>query len=164
MPNLQEHQNPVRQVALFSVRAVMVVCLIPAGAYPAEESVFDLPHKFARVQQMRPVIVALMRQKKFAEAEPLAVQSTELLPDDPLSFYYLACTESRLGNTQQAIDHLGKAIELGFRRREIISADANLLNLHVHRKWNDILNQASQPGGQRRKEIVPSNDITVWPM
>jgi tetratricopeptide (TPR) repeat protein len=56
----------------------------------------------------------------------------QLLPDDFLARYNLACSFARAGRTDEAIDALSRAILLGYDDLEHMESDPDLESLHAH--------------------------------
>jgi tetratricopeptide (TPR) repeat protein len=56
----------------------------------------------------------------------------QMLPDDFLARYNLACSFARAGRTDEAIDALSRAILLGYDDLEHMESDPDLESLHAH--------------------------------
>ena len=63
-------------------------------------------------------VIPLFGRGEYAEAKARLERALERHPDAAGLIYNLACAESRLGETDAALEHLGRAIELweGFRK------------------------------------------------
>jgi hypothetical protein len=59
----------------------------------------------------------------FDEAADRGREILEAHPDDPQLLYNLACCESRAGRTDDALEHLGRAVELAEVCRELAARD-----------------------------------------
>ena len=70
-------------------------------------------------------IIPLFGRGEYAEAKRRLEQALERHPDAGGLLYNLACAESRLGETEAAFEHLGRAIEIwpGFREAAIGDPD-----------------------------------------
>jgi tetratricopeptide (TPR) repeat protein len=62
-----------------------------------------------------------------------------LRPRDPIAYYNLACSHSRLKQFGRAFTAIRRAIELGYRDLEHMQADPDLENLRKDPRWNDLL-------------------------
>lgn len=60
-------------------------------------------------------------------------------PRDPISYYNLACSHSRLKQAARAFAALRRAIELGYRDVEHMQADPDLENIRKDPRWQDLL-------------------------
>ena len=63
---------------------------------------------------------------KYAEAADQARETIEAEPRYGVALYNLACCESLAGRTDDAVEHLGQAIELQERLREYAKTDSDL--------------------------------------
>lgn len=66
---------------------------------------------------------------------------SQLLPNDPIVFYNLACSYSLTGDMDSSLDVIKKAIELGFDDFDHIYNDPDLINLRKDRRFQDILSR-----------------------
>jgi len=62
-----------------------------------------------------------------------------LRPRDPISYYNLACSHSRLKQAMRAFAALRRAIELGYRDLEHMQVDHDLENIRKDPRWSDLL-------------------------
>ncbi len=62
-----------------------------------------------------------------------------LRPRDPIAYYNLACSHSRLKQTTRAFTALKRAIELGYRDPKHMQIDADLENCRKDPRWRDLL-------------------------
>jgi tetratricopeptide (TPR) repeat protein len=65
-------------------------------------------------------------QGDYASAKEHILKQLEREPDRGGHLYNLACAEARLGETDAALEHLGRAVELEERFREYARTDADL--------------------------------------
>jgi tetratricopeptide (TPR) repeat protein len=68
-----------------------------------------------------------------------ACRALEIDPDDSSIVYGMACICCRVGKLDQALDHLEKAVELGFHHREWIENDTDLAELRKLPRFAAIL-------------------------
>ena len=62
---------------------------------------------------------------KYAEAAQRGRELIEMRPDQPYLFYNTACCESLSGQTAEAVEHLGRAIDMWDACREMARDDAD---------------------------------------
>ena len=62
-----------------------------------------------------------------------------LRPRDPIAYYNLACSHSRVKQTTRAFAALKRAIELGYRDPEHMQIDADLENCRKDPRWQDLV-------------------------
>jgi serine/threonine protein kinase/Flp pilus assembly protein TadD len=60
-------------------------------------------------------------------------------PDEPMTLYNVACVYSLLGETEEAIDTLSRAVERGYRHKEWIQNDADFKPLRSHPRFQALL-------------------------
>jgi tetratricopeptide (TPR) repeat protein len=72
----------------------------------------------------------LLTEKQYNEASHIFRTQCNLQPDNPTPFYNVACSESLMGNTANALEYLEKAINLGFNDLEHMLKDEDLVNIH----------------------------------
>src|SRR6476661_7406644 len=70
---------------------------------------------------VRPVYAA----GRYAEAADMGLALLEARPDQPYLFYNVACCESLAGRPGDAVEHLGRAIEMWDGCREMAKADSD---------------------------------------
>jgi len=80
-----------------------------------------------------PALIALgdayTRKGMYEEGLEIDKKLSQLRPEDPIVFYNLACSYSLLGDTQQALKCLKKAIVLGYDDFHYMEKDKDLKNL-----------------------------------
>jgi serine/threonine protein kinase/tetratricopeptide (TPR) repeat protein len=60
-------------------------------------------------------------------------------PDEPMTLYNVACVYSLLGQTEEAIDTLSRAVAQGYAHKEWILNDADFKPLHGHARFQALL-------------------------
>lgn len=136
--------------------AVLTLC--PAAA----RSVYDLPQITANVLSLRRGFRAAISRADWTEATEICAKGVELLPDDPVWRYNLACAYSRQGRKTPAFDSLKKAVELGYRAADQIKNDPDLESLRGDPRFDAILAAAANPGqeaAQAQKHLRPAQGI-----
>jgi tetratricopeptide (TPR) repeat protein len=71
-------------------------------------------------------VIPLFGTGEYVEAKRRLLEALEAWPEGAGLLYNLACAESRLGETDAALEHLGTAIELSPRFAEFAQADEDL--------------------------------------
>jgi len=71
-----------------------------------------------------------LNEKLFNEASLTFRAQCHLQPDNPIPYYNVACSESLMGNTENALEYLFKAIDLGYNDLEHILKDEDLVNIY----------------------------------
>lgn len=71
-------------------------------------------------------VIALFGEERYAEAKSKLAGAIERWPDSAVLVYNLACAESRLGETDAALVHLARAVELQASFAEAAQTDPDL--------------------------------------
>lgn len=93
--------------------------ILSAGAKPGEA--FE-----PRGWEENAGVLSLFEQGEYAQAKERLVAAIERWPETGVLVYNLACAESRLGETEAALEHLARAIELDARYAEYAREDEDL--------------------------------------
>ncbi len=72
-------------------------------------------------------------------------RALELDPDDAVVRYGVGCNYARLGDVEDALDNLERAVKLGFGYREWIVNDSDWLDLRDHPRFLAVLAELAQP-------------------
>ncbi len=64
---------------------------------------------------------------------------SELLPDEPVVWYNLACSLSLLSQIDESLESLAKAIRLGYNEFEYMLKDPDLANIKKEKKFEELL-------------------------
>ncbi|MFM7107242.1 MAG: tetratricopeptide repeat protein [Planctomycetaceae bacterium] len=91
-----------------------------------------LPRRPDSVEVLRVLAELVSRKGLVARAVELDRRLVEILPDDFLARYNLACSLARAGRPDEAIDSLSRAILLGYDDLSHMEADADLESLRDH--------------------------------
>jgi adenylate cyclase len=83
--------------------------------------------------------IALRQLGQDAEAQSGARQALQTDSDDPAVYYNLGCFYSLGGDTEEALNCLEKAVELGFAHREWLEHDSDLKALQQHPRCRALL-------------------------
>ena len=120
-------------------------------AFP-QPSILDYPKIQAAQMAGQNRAVALMRLKRFEEAETLLRLMVERFPQSPAAHYNLACLLAIREQVDEAFGNLQKAVELGFHQVPHIKNDPDLANLREDERFAEALKIAGEPF-----------DGSVWP-
>jgi mannose-6-phosphate isomerase-like protein (cupin superfamily) len=93
--------------------------VLTAGAKPGE------PYE-PQPWEVNSEVFPLFDRGDFAGAKTLLVEALAERPDSGGLLYNLACAESQLGETDAALEHLGRAVELSAEFAEYAQSDADL--------------------------------------
>jgi len=86
------------------------------------------------------VLAELVSQKGLVKrAVELDRHLVEMLPDDFLARYNLACSLARAGRPEEAIDALSRAILLGYDDLAHLEVDPDLDSLRAHPEFRELL-------------------------
>lgn len=91
------------------------------------------------VEVLRVLAELVSRKGLVKRAVELDRRLVELLPDDVLASYNLACSLARAGRPDEAIDALSRAILLGYDDLDHMEADPDLESLHDHPDFRALL-------------------------
>jgi serine/threonine protein kinase/Flp pilus assembly protein TadD len=83
--------------------------------------------------------INLERIGESARAQEWAQRALNLDPSHPVMLYNLACFHSVAGRLETAIDHLERAIELGFIQKEWYLSDSDLANIREHPRFKALI-------------------------
>ncbi|MFH1622646.1 MAG: tetratricopeptide repeat protein [Candidatus Omnitrophota bacterium] len=81
---------------------------------------------------------------KFEKGLELDKKLTELLPDDPLVHYNLACSYSLLNDINNSLISIKKAIAIGYNDFKYMNNDPDLINLRIDKRFEDIFSKRPQ--------------------
>jgi len=71
-----------------------------------------------------------LNEKQFKDASKTFRAQGILQPNNPNAFYNVACAESLMGNTDEALVYLNKAIDLGYRNLNHVLLDSDFNNIN----------------------------------
>ena len=77
------------------------------------------------------------------------MKAVKLMPWNPTSHYNLACSQALKGQTVKAIESLKKSIELGYDDLEWMLEDDDLLSLHGHTKFEELVKKLDKMLNQK---------------
>jgi hypothetical protein len=117
--------------------------------------VFGMPQILARYGQLQNGVVNSIRKGDFREAESLAVQAAQLLPDRWDGAYNVACAQARQNKLDDAIASLTRAVELGMSDADLLKNDADLESLRDDQRFPELVAHA------RRNKAAPIAERTV---
>jgi predicted Zn-dependent protease len=98
-----------------------------------------LARKQDSIEPLRILAELVSRKGTVKRAVELDRRLVELLPDDFLARYNLACSLARAGRPDEAIDALSRAILLGYDDLAHLETDPDLESLHDHPDFQSLL-------------------------
>jgi hypothetical protein len=105
--------------------------------------VFDLPG----LAMSEGAVTGLFARKDYGKAAALLTDRLKRFPQDVGAQYNLACALARQGKTVEALDHLAKAVELGYHDAKHIEADDDLASLRKEARFQRLVAQAGEAAG-----------------
>ena len=123
------------RLRLFLLTGTLIgVCVVawPYSPSSPPPSVFDLP-------QLQNKTAALFQSEDYAEAERVCQTAVRLAPYDATARYNLACAQARQGKTDEALDALEKAVDLGFNNPTQLEQDDDLASLREQERFQKML-------------------------
>ena len=79
------------------------------------------------------------------KAQEWAERALQLDPSHPVMLYNLGCFHAVGGRVDLAIDHLERAVELGFHHRDWFLSDADLENVRDHPRFQALIELTTRP-------------------
>jgi hypothetical protein len=150
-------------------RPALLLSISACLSLQAQTNLFVMPRIFPRHAQLAQTFRVQLRRGDYAAMEQTCREGLDLLPDDPTWRYNLACTLARQSRQQEALAELGKAVDLGFRDVQTITADSDLATLRRLSRFSRILDRArdlqNEPvaGRPRLAPILVENQALVTP-
>ncbi len=134
---------------------------------PAEgkESIFDMPQKQVKLNQLINMMYLAMQQKNYNAIETVCTEGARLFPEIYIWPYNLACVQAIRGEKDKSFENLEKAIDLGFTDVEHIRHDPDLANLKSDPRFNLILKKTEKTeklkveSPLKNPSIIPSKPI-----
>lgn len=84
---------------------------------------------------------AYTRQGDYERGRQIDERLTRLRPADPTAFYNLACSHSLLGQLDEAVTALARAVSLGYRDLAHILKDPDLVQLRRDPRFPDLVSR-----------------------
>ena len=89
--------------------------------------------------------VSLENLGESQRAQEWAERALQLDPQHPVMLYNIACFHAVGGRVDLAIDHLERAMELGFHHRDWVMNDSDLEPVRVHPRFQALVAQFMPP-------------------
>jgi len=102
-------------------------------------------------------LMELPEAKSLIEAKNLLLSLLQLQPEDPVTWYNLACADSLMGNVKSAFAYLQESIQRGYNNLVHMCQDPDLAPLRGLEEWNNLvaLLKAKINGVESPKEEEP---------
>ncbi|MBI1991895.1 MAG: tetratricopeptide repeat protein [Candidatus Omnitrophica bacterium] len=97
------------------------------------------------VDVLIPLGHAYTRRGLYEKGLGIDLRLTRLREHEPLTWYNLACSYSRLNRIDESLEALRRAFELGYRDVNYLQKDPDLLNLRQSTKYRQFLSSFSPP-------------------
>jgi len=75
----------------------------------------------------------------YEEALAKQLVVVEKLPDNPVAHFNVGCFAARAGHTDQAIEHLGRAVEINDRIKELMATDEDLDSIREDERFAELI-------------------------
>jgi len=111
-------------------------------------TVWDYPERQAAHESLKAEYLAATRAEAVDEMKYACEKGVELLPDDPVWRYNLACALARNGDGEEALDSLERAVRLGFRDAAGIAKDPDFGSVSNTERFGEILKRAKESEGR----------------
>lgn len=116
-------------------------------------SIWDYPSRKVQHDMLRAQFTAAVREGDTSTMEETSRKGVELLPDDPVWRFNLACSLAWFdGREKESLDTLEKAIELGFRDSRAIEKDTDLARIAGNPRFAALVKKASDLASVPLKE------------
>lgn len=114
----------------------------PPAAAGVPPSAFQIPRLMRSSGRLFEQAAAAARQQEWKRAEELARQAVAEVPFLPTPHYQLACLLALEGQTEEALNSLTRALELGFADAARMERDSDLQSLRENDKFRRLVQQA----------------------
>lgn len=114
----------------------------PTQGEGTPRTVFSMPELYGRHLQLLEQLKRCIATRNYEEMEKVCRAAVELLPDDGVWHYNLACALARNGHSKQALDELEKSVRCGYVAADQIAADSDLATLRRDRRFQQALSDA----------------------
>ncbi len=129
---------------MFGTRLAFIFLLCGLAAGAGAQSVFDMPRLFPQHRRTLARFMGAAQRGDLTEAEAAARAGARLFPRDANWHYNVACVCARAGRQKEALEWLGKAIDLGFTDRRQLEGDADLTTLRTLPEFQTLLERAAR--------------------
>lgn len=129
-----------RQLAI-GIWQCFLLLLLPALAR-GQTAPATRPLAPQRLAELGAQVQAQIARKDYAAAEQTCRAMVEIAPRFSIPHYNLACMLARQKKTEDAIAELTRALELGYGDPDAMAKDEDLLGLHEHAAWRDLVAKA----------------------
>lgn len=124
-------------------KCLALICLLCGlAAVAGAQSVFDMPRLFPQHRRTLARFMAAAQHGDLTEAEAAARAGAKLFPRDANWHYNVACACARGGRPEEAMEWLGKAVDLGFTDLRQLEGDADLASLQGRADFKALLVRA----------------------
>jgi len=97
--------------------------------------------------------------KVFSVHDNFFLNALEIFPNDPIALYNLSCVQSLIGNIEESVSQLKKAIHAGYNDLEHMTNDQDFINIRNTSGFEECINLLSS-----KKENVTEGNSSVCPI
>ena len=126
-----------------AVLSVLALASSPLGAQEVEKPGPSV-ETIREYQQLAREVQELFREKKYEGVLQKCRRMTELIPDEPIPYYNLACAQALLGKTEEAFKSLGTSVERGFDEPTHMKKDEDLAGLRADKRFAELVEKARE--------------------
>jgi len=152
---------------MMKLREIYIVALIClAGTMHAEIPLFKKPQTYKQHKMLLIQMKQAMRSGNIERMEEVCRNAVEVMPEDAVWTYNLACALAYRADRSEALQVLSRAIDLGFRNAEAIEADTDLKRLKGEPQFTKLIARARELNGNPIEGVplvVPPTVITGIP-
>lgn len=138
---------PKYKQTLFSRRRVLLKKTVEERQTDFEITFFEnlISDKPDFVDALIPLAAAYTRRGLYDKGLEIDRRLSEILRDDPIAYYNLACSYALTGKHEDALTNLRRSIELGYRDFRHLAEDPDLKSLSGHPEFQALVaRQASR--------------------
>ena len=93
------------------------------------------------IEALRVLAETYTRAGEYKKGLELDQRLAELLPEDHIVHYNLACSYSLLGDVDSALKNIRKAIALGYHDFDFMNQDPDLANLRADKRFEEVFSR-----------------------
>src|SRR4051812_10069441 len=116
----------------------------PPDAADVAEGLGDRPADAQRATELTRRAIGLIGRKNWKDAEGVLKEALDLVPDEPVNLYNLACAKAQLGQADASVDCLERAAAAGFSDFVLIGRDPDLAPARALPRFNTFIAQKDQ--------------------
>jgi tetratricopeptide (TPR) repeat protein len=113
----------------------------PEGSAKGETTSEGAIVRSKKAEELTNALIAAAIAGDYEKALTIAEKAMAISPQEPIAVYNVACMLARLGHTDKALDHLERAVKLGFPEalKQQIEGDQDLESLRQHPRYKALI-------------------------